>query len=95
MLLGYNKSPLTNQGITMFDENPNTPILALNIAIIGACLAIALSLNQPLAILGLFWVQPFPLPEYEEGGLVETRGEQGEIGEYDTHTMGFSATLKK
>lgn len=78
----------------MFD-NPAVPVLTLNIAIIGACLAIALTLSQPLALLGLFWIQSLPQPEYEEGYPGELVGEQGETGEYDTHTMGFSATLKK
>jgi hypothetical protein len=76
-------------------DNPAVPVLILNVFIIGACLAIALTLSQPLAILGLFWIQSLPQPEYEEGGLVGISGEQGEVGEYDTHTMGFSATLKK
>lgn len=73
-------------------DNPAVPVIVLNAFIIGTIVSVALILKQPLAILGLFWIQPIPQPEYEP---YTPEDAIGETGEYDGDSMGFTATLKK
>lgn len=72
-------------------NNPAGPALILNTFIIGTALAVALILNQPLAILALFWIQPLPQLEYED----EQHGDTADDAEYSENGIGFGANLKK
>lgn len=76
-------------------NNPAVPVLVLNGLIIGTALAIALVLQEPLAILALFWIQSLPLPEYEEGQDGMSVVGQDEESEYSGSSIGFGANLKK
>jgi hypothetical protein len=73
-------------------DHPALPVIILNAFIIGTVAAIALVLKEPLAILGLFWIQAIPQVEYEEYAPEDAVGEQGE---YDNTEVGFTGKLKK
>lgn len=78
-----------------FAQHPALPTLILNAFIISAVISIALYLKQPLAILGLFWIQGLPIAQptqyYEEQVLEKTDEEEL----YTDSKLGFTSLLKK
>ena len=78
-----------------FSHHPALPTLILNAFIISAVISIALYLKQPLAILGLFWIQGLPLAQptqyYEERQLDKVDEEEL----YTDSKLGFTSLLKK
>lgn len=66
------------------------PALIINALIIFTIIAIALLLSQPLAILGLFWLQGIP-DVSNDGFMTDAELEPSEYGET---TIGFTNKLK-
>lgn len=69
------------------------PALIINALIIFTIIAIALLLNQPLAILGLFWLQGIP-DVSNDGFMTDAQGAELEPSEYSETTIGFTGKLK-
>lgn len=73
-------------------------VLVVNILIVITILLIAIILNQPLAIIGLFWVQPFPHGlqdnDNNDNDNDNDDGDDSVDGEYEEQNIGFNAEIK-
>ena len=72
--------------------HPTFIVFMLNIAIVVICGVIGVMLSNPLAMLGLFFLQNIPIFEQEPENS-NYQGQELDQGEYDTDKIGFNADI--
>ena len=66
----------------------------MNLCIIALIAAIALTLQEPLVLIGLFWLFPLPQPSYNEANET-TDAIADDDNMYADTTIGFTGKMKK
>ena len=74
--------------------NLSSKTLIMNLCIIALIAAIALTLQEPLVLIGLFWLFPLPQPSYNENSDV-TEAIADNDNMYDETTVGFTGKMKR